>query len=84
LVRDGNTVRLEDILERIVGDDNVSSRSFIFHKHVYKLPALRVHTEIVDGETLITNEAAFIDALKRMEYTGRITTPSLRAGIKCL
>jgi hypothetical protein len=84
VVRDGDVVLLEDILERIVGDENVSSRSFLFHKYVYRLEPLRIHTEVKDGETVITDEAAFIDALKHMDAEGRISAPSLRKGIKCL
>lgn len=84
MVRDGDVVLLEDILERIVGDENVSSRSFMFHKYVYRLAPLRLYTEVRDGETVVTDEAAFIDALKRMDATGRISAPSLRKGIKCL
>lgn len=84
MVRDGDIITLDNILERIVGYDNVPSRSFIFHKYVYKLAALRIHTEILDGQTIVTDEAKFIDALKRMEYTGQISAPSLREGIKCL
>lgn len=84
MVRDGDIVLLEDILERIVGYDNVPSKSFTFHKYVYKLSALRMYTEVRDGETIITDEAKFIEALKRMERTDRITAASLREGIKCL
>lgn len=84
MTRDGDIILLEDILERIVGYDDVPSRSFTFHKYVYKTPALRMYTEVRNGETVITDEAKFIDVLKRMEHTGQISAPSLRKGIKCL
>jgi len=84
VVTNEDVILLESILGRIVGGENVPSRSFLFHKYVYRLVPLRIHTEVRDGETVVTNEAAFIKALKLMDDTGRISAPSLRKGIKCL
>lgn len=76
-----NEILLEDILEEIVGADTALTKSFIFHKHVYRLPRLRSYTEVREGETVVTNKTTFIQNLKLSVLNNEISTPSLKYGI---
>ena len=76
---------LEELLERIVGEDKVSAYSFKFHTIVWRSPVLKAYVENVDGETFVTNETAFILRLKNEVRKKRITAPALVRGIEeCL
>lgn len=73
---------VEELLGRIVGDDNVSRHYFKFMCYIQKLPRLRIYVTVADGEALITDVNAFVENLKRYVDHRDIKAPKIVEGVK--
>lgn len=75
---------VEELLEKIVGEDNVSRHFFRFMQYVNKLPRLKLYVTTVDGESTITNTEAFIENLKRYVDRREIKAQKIVDGVRTL
>lgn len=75
---------VEELLAKIVGDDNVSRHIFRFLGYIQKLPRLRIHVTSVDGEPTITDVKAFYTNLKKYVNRQEIKAQKIIDGVKAL
>jgi hypothetical protein len=75
---------VEELLEKIVGEDNVSRHFFRFMQYVQKLQRLKMYVTTVDGESTITDVKAFVENLKRYIDKHEIKAQKIVDGVRTL
>lgn len=75
---------VEELLEKIVGEGNVSCHFFRFMQYVQKLPRLKMYVASIDGEATITDVGAFVENLKRYVDRHEIKAQKIVDGVRTL